>query len=209
MIWTTTSLPGDAITSIRQLRRSVTGITSRMSTALYRRYLAETRELLDGMDEQDIQDADVLEVSSSVLCRLFEEHLPPGVELPEWCAPMTLYQHQNRAFEQPRSVLEGLIHPDKYTRARRPGIGDWTIAGGQGDHRYRAAGCPADPGRDTQLDTEPTGEYLGADCAQEGDTLDSFLGQTTRPPQAVPLVLNPRSRSKWLMTRSAEPATRN
>ena len=123
MIWTTTSLPGDAITSIRQLRRSVTGITNRMSTALYRRYLAETRELLDGMDEQDIQDADVLEVSSSVLCRLFEEHLPPGAKLPEWCAPMTLYQHQNRAFEQPRSVLEGLIHPDKYTRARRPGSG--------------------------------------------------------------------------------------
>ena len=25
----------------------------------------------------------------------------------------------------------GLIHPDKYTRARRPGIGDWTIVGDQ------------------------------------------------------------------------------
>ena len=23
----------------------------------------------------------------------------------------------------------GLIHPDKYTRARGPGIGDWTIVG--------------------------------------------------------------------------------
>ena len=98
---TTTSLPGDAITSIRQLRRSVTGITNRMSTALYRRYLAETRELLDGMDDQAVQDPDVREVSSSVLCRLFEEHLPPGAELPEWCAPMTLHQYQNRAFEQP------------------------------------------------------------------------------------------------------------
>ena len=39
MIWTSSSLPGDAITSIRQLRRLVTGITNRMSTALYRRYL--------------------------------------------------------------------------------------------------------------------------------------------------------------------------
>ena len=51
MIRTTTSLPGDAITSIRELRRSVTGITNRMNMALYRRYLAETRELLDDMDE--------------------------------------------------------------------------------------------------------------------------------------------------------------
>ena len=83
MIWTTTSLPGNAITSIRQLRRSVTGITNWMSTALYRRYLSETRELLDRMDEQDIQDTDVLEVSSDVLCRLFEEHLQPGERLPE------------------------------------------------------------------------------------------------------------------------------
>ena len=36
---------------------------------------------------------------------------------------MTLHQYQNRAFEQPRSVLERLVHPDKYTRTRRPGIG--------------------------------------------------------------------------------------
>ena len=64
-----------------------------------------------------------------MLCRLFEEYLQPGAELPEWYAPMTLHQYQNRAFEQPRSVLGGLIHPDKYTRTRRPGIGDWTIVG--------------------------------------------------------------------------------
>ena len=94
-----------------------------MSTALYRRYLAETRELLDEMDEQTIQDADVLDESSTVLCWLFEDHLQPGVVLPQWCVPMTLHQYQNRAFEQPRSVLEGLVHPDKYTRTRRPGIG--------------------------------------------------------------------------------------
>ena len=37
-----------------------------MSTALYRRYLAETKELLDEMDEQTIQDADVLDESSTL-----------------------------------------------------------------------------------------------------------------------------------------------
>ena len=182
MIWTTTSLPGDAITSIRQLRRSVTGITNRMSTALYRRYLAETRELLDEMDEQDIQDADVLEVSSSVLCRLFEEHLPPGAELPEWCAPMTLHQYQNRAFEQPRSVLEGLIHPDKYTRTRRPGIGDWTIVGDQVIIGIEPLGA-------RRIRDEIPNWILNRPASISGqivlkkETLDSFLGQTTRPPR--------------------------
>ena len=42
-----------------------------------------------------------------------------------------------------------LIHPDKYTRARRPGIGDWTIVGDQviigieplGARRIRADNC--------------------------------------------------------------------
>ena len=182
MIWTTTSLPGDAITSIRQLRHSVTGITNRMSTALYRRYLAETRELLDRMDEQDIQDADVLEVSSSVLCRLFEEHLPPGELLPEWCGPMTLHQYQNRAFEQPRSVLEGLIHPDKYTRARRPGVGDWTIAGDQVIIGIEPLGA-------RRIRDEIPNWILNRPASISGqivlkkEPLDSFLGQITRAPR--------------------------
>ena len=182
MIWTTTSLPGDAITSIRQLRRSVTGITNRMSTALYRRYLAETRELLDHMDEQDIQDADVLDVSSSVLCRLFEEHLPPGEKLPEWCAPMTLHQYQNRAFEQPRSVLEGLIHPDKYTRARRPEVGDWTIAGDQVIIGIEPLGA-------RRIRDEIPNWILNRPASISGqivlkkEPLDSFLGQVTRAPR--------------------------
>ena len=182
MIWTTTSLPGDAITSIRKLRRSVTGITNRMSTALYRHYLAETRELLDRMDEQDIQDADVLEVSSDVLCRLFEEHLPPGKQLPEWCVPMTLHQYQNRAFEQPRSVLEGLIHPDKYTRARRPGVGDWTIAGDQVIVGIEPLGA-------RRIRDEIPNWILNRPASISGqivlkkEPLDSFLGQITRAPR--------------------------
>ena len=66
------------------------------------------------MDEQTIQDADVLDESSTVLCWLFEDHLQSGVVLPQWCAPMTLHQYQNRAFEQPRSVQvgpSGQVHP--------------------------------------------------------------------------------------------------
>ena len=114
-----------------------------MSTALYRRYLAETKELLDEMDEQTIQDADVLDESSTVLCWLFEDHLQSGVVLPQWCAPMTLHQYQNRAFEQPRSVLEGLVHPES-----TPGRGSRGLehSGGPGDHRHRPAGRPANQG---------------------------------------------------------------
>ena len=65
----------------------------------------------------------------------------------------------------------GLIHPDKYTRARRPGIGDWTIVGAR---RIRdeipnwILNRPASISGQSVLKKEP---------------LDSFLGQITRPPR--------------------------
>ena len=65
----------------------------------------------------------------------------------------------------------GLIHPDKYTRARRPGIGDWTI---MGTRRIRdeipnwILNRPASISGRIVLKKEP---------------LDSFLGQITRLPR--------------------------
>ena len=75
-----------------------------------------------------------------------------------------------------------LIHPDKYTLALRPGIGDWTIAGDQviigigplGTRRIRdeipswVLNRPASISGEIVLKKEP---------------LDSFLGQITRLPR--------------------------
>ena len=45
------------------------------------------------------------------------------------------------------------------------------------------------PGRDSQLDPEPSGEHLGADCAEEGNT-GQFPGAGHAAAAPVPLVLS-------------------
>ena len=129
MIYTRTSLPGDDTSSRRRLQRSVSNIREKLTTALYREYLSRILHAMKSITSAEYQDVDVLYRSSSVLCRLFEENLPPGSKLPDWCKTMTLDEYQNRAFERPRLVLRNLLHRDKYTKDRRPPIGSWTISG--------------------------------------------------------------------------------
>ena len=132
MIYTRTSLPGDDPAARRRLQRSVSSIRERLSTSLYRSYLTQMLAELDALRESESLEAcdvDALELSSTVLCRIFREHLPSGVELPDWCKPMTLSEYQSRAFERPRLILANLLHPDKYSRERKPAAGSWTISG--------------------------------------------------------------------------------
>ena len=129
MIYTRTSLPGDDTPTRRNLQRSVSGISEKLTTALYREYLNRVLHEMNSTAGAEYQDMDVLRLSSSVLCHLFEENLPPGSKLPNWCETMTLDEYQSRAFERPRLVLKNLLHRDKYTKDRRPTIGSWTISG--------------------------------------------------------------------------------
>lgn len=55
--------------------------------------------------------------------------LPPERPLPAWCAPMTLAEYQQRAFERPRRILAGLLGPDRYSPERRPPEKCWTVSG--------------------------------------------------------------------------------
>ena len=132
MIYTRTSLPGDNPTARRKLQRSVASIRDRMTTALYRGYLRQIVEELDSLRESNASEGgevDALELSSSVLCRVMEENLPPRARIPDWCSPMTLSEYQSRAFERPRLVLGNLLHPDRYSSQRKPAAGSWTITG--------------------------------------------------------------------------------
>ena len=93
MIYTRTSLPGNDPAARRRLQRSVASIRERLGTSLYLSYLKHMLAEMDALrqtDGSDGDDVDALELSSTVLCRIFREHLPPGVELPDWCKPMTL-----------------------------------------------------------------------------------------------------------------------
>ena len=129
MIYTRTSLPGDNPSIRRDLQRSVSGIRERLTTAMYRHYLSRVMDKIDICLASGSGDVDVIQLSSSVLCQVFEENLPDGSRLPDWCAPMSLEEYQSRAFERPRLVLENLLHRDKHTRERRPPVGSWTISG--------------------------------------------------------------------------------
>ena len=132
MIYTRTSLPGDDPTARRKLQRSVASIRERLTTSLYQLYLKRMLAEMDALRESggsEGDEVDALELSSTVLCRIFQENLPTGAEIPTWCSPMTLSEYQSRAFERPRLILENLLHTDKYSRERKPTAGSWTITG--------------------------------------------------------------------------------
>lgn len=133
MIYTRTSLPGDQTVARHELQRSIAGIRDGMTTALYREYLRRMTASIDklGQSKQDaLADADVLKLSSEVLCAVFLEYLPDDTDMPDWCSPMTLAEYQQRAWDRPRKVLESLLSVDRYTRDRKPSEGAWTISGG-------------------------------------------------------------------------------
>ena len=132
MIYTTTSLPGDNPEARRRLQRSVASIRERLTTSLFRSYLKQMLAEIDALRESESRqdfDVDAIELSSTVLCRIFKRNLPRGTELPAWCEPMTLSEYQSRAFERPRSILNNLLHPDRFSRERKPPAGSWTTSG--------------------------------------------------------------------------------
>ena len=154
MIYTRTALPGDNVAVRRTLQRSVANIRERLTTALYREYLKRTVSLLDAARDaagdrpetdgnpaetrgylpkttgkRNGETADALHLSSTTVCALFRENLPPGISMPAWCAPMTLASYQERAFERPRLLLGNLLGADRYHSSRRPPEGCWSLSG--------------------------------------------------------------------------------
>ena len=111
MIYTRTSLPGDDPSSRRKLQRSVSAVRDRLTTSLYREYLAQVLAELDTIKESEQEGLDILELSSVVLCQIIERNLPDNLKLPEWCSPMTLDEYQNRAFRQTPSSIGKLAAP--------------------------------------------------------------------------------------------------
>ncbi len=182
MIYTRTSLPGDNPTSRRSLQRSVADIRERLTTNLYREYLRRVIAKMDTLSPADYDGLDMLELSSSVLCQLFRENLPAGAKMPVWCEPMTLEQYQSRAFERPRLVLENLLHRDKYTKERRPAVGNWTLSG-----NHIAIGIEMMAARSTKADIP---DWILDDTASvsdqivlKRDVLEQFLSRRVRPPR--------------------------
>ena len=127
-------------------------------------------------------EVDALELSSSVLCRIIETNLPPGEKMPDWCSPMTLSEYQSRAFERSRLVLDNLLHPDKYSRERKPTAGSWTISG---DAVIIAGDIMASNRIKSDIpdwildDTASVSDQI----VLKRDPLEAFLGKRVRPPR--------------------------
>ena len=182
MIYTRTSLPGDDPSSRRRLQRSVSAIRDRLTTGLYREYLARIMAELNAIPESVQEGLDVLELSSKALCRLIEGNLPENVRAPEWCSPMTLDEYQNRAFDRPRLVLENLLHRDKFSKERRPAVGSWAISG-----NLVIVGVESITARQTRADIpdwilDDTAS-VSDQIAMKRDLLEDFLGQKVAPPR--------------------------
>ena len=180
MIYTRTSLTGDNPTVQRSLQRSVSAIRERLTTGMYRHYLARVRDEMQSPRETIGDETDVLYLSSSVLCDVFAENLPPGVSMPAWCEPMTLDEYTQRAFERPRMVLNSLLHRDRFTKDRRPSIGSWAISGDM-------VVVAVEPmlSRRTRDDIpdwilDDTASVAGQ-IAMNKDLLEDFLGHRVRP----------------------------
>ena len=129
MIYTRTTLPGTEVAERRNLQRSVARIQEELTTSLYREYLKRALVTMDSVIQSENDDVDMLELSSSILCDIFSDNLPVGMDLPEWCKVMTLEEYQRSAFDRPRQRLTQLIHKDKYSSERKLPEGCWTITG--------------------------------------------------------------------------------
>ena len=129
MIYTQTSLPGNRPAARERLQASVSRIQDTLTTSFYRQYLKDMSTILETMPEESYRSVDVLEISSNLLCRLFERSLPEGKSAPVWLEPVTLNGVQSRAYERSEKVLTGLLSADRYTKERHPPTGQWTLSG--------------------------------------------------------------------------------
>ena len=75
-----------------------------------------------------------------------------------------------------------LIHPDKYTLALRPGIGDWTIAGDQVIIGIESLGARRIRDEIPNWILNRPASILG-EIVLKKEPLDSFLGPITRVPR--------------------------
>ena len=129
MIYTQTSLPGNRPAARERLQASVSMIQDTLTTSFYRQYLKDMSTILETMPEDAYRGVDVLQISSKLLCRLFERNLPEGEPAPVWLEPVTLSSVQSRAYERSEKVLQGLLSDDRYTKERHPPTGQWTLSG--------------------------------------------------------------------------------
>ena len=191
MFYTTTSLPGNETAARRRLKRSVSSIQGRMTTALYHEYLARALDEVGAAhapgreangSDTGTGDMDMLELSSTILCGIFRENLPNGAKLPGWCRVMTLDEYQETAFERPQRILTNMLHRDKHSRERRPPDGCWTVSGDSIIVSAPVMGFSRVMADIPDWIVDDTASVSGHIALKRGE-LENFLNRRIRPPR--------------------------
>lgn len=121
MIYANTSLPNHKYALADSLYASVEDIRNRLTTDLYRRYLAV---IMDKLDETPLP-RDILQMSSETICELLDEYVDSP--LPEWCRPVSWGEYADSRYERPTRRLDALLAPENYRKSVGEGEHGWSI----------------------------------------------------------------------------------
>lgn len=121
MIYTNTSIPTHKHSLADRLHTSVEDIRNRLTTDLYRHYLAAVMNKLDST----MEPRDILTLSSEIICEILDEHLRG--RLPGWCQPVSWNQYADRRYERPARRLAALLAPENYRKKVAEGEQGWTL----------------------------------------------------------------------------------
>jgi hypothetical protein len=177
MIYTNTSLPTHKYSLADELHRSVEDIRSRLTIDLYRRYLSNVMDKLDG----EPMPGDILRMSSETICDLIEEFADDP--LPEWCRPVSWDEYADQRYERPARRLAALLAPANYRKTVADGEQGWTLQAENVVVWERADAF----GRTSLKGDIP--DFLYDDTSSVGDTFvlwrkqtEEFLGTRIAPP---------------------------
>lgn len=126
MVYTDTSLPGNQIGLRQQQHRKVLGIRRRMSQALFSRFAEDWIDRLWRDDPEPVDDS--LFLATSTLARLFEQHLPRGAAMPDWCRPVAFEEHQSTVYETSRLKMGTQLAAADFRRKGTLLDGQWTVS---------------------------------------------------------------------------------
>ena len=121
MVYANTSLPTHKHSLADELHLSVEDIRNRLTTDLYRRYLAT---IMDRLDATPLP-RDILRMSSETICDLLAESVDGP--LPEWCRPVSWAQYADSRYERPARRLAALLAPENYRKSVADGEQGWTL----------------------------------------------------------------------------------
>ena len=122
MIYTTTALPQYDEESRQHLYAGIQNMRRKLTGDLYKRYLVEIIDALDG----DNLPEDWLALSSGVLSGIVGETL--GYR-PSWCEQITWNDYAGKRYDRVKAALQSLLRPASYADEEGSTPRGWTLDG--------------------------------------------------------------------------------